>query len=106
MMHTDPPLEITDLRNSGLLRIVWADGRRSDLPHTLLRERCRCAACTQAQRSGTPVEAAADVRITAIAPVADRGLNFVFSDGHGRGIYPWRYLNELASTDRNTAEPR
>lgn len=98
-MNTDTPLEITDLRNSGVLRIRWADGMLSELPHALLREGCRCAACTQAQRDGSPVVAMADVRIAAIAPVADRGLNLVFSDGHGRGIYPWHYLRELAGRD-------
>ena len=27
--------------------------------------------------------------------IGDKGLNLVFSDGHGRGIYPWAYLREL-----------
>ena len=37
-----------------------------------------------------------DVRITAIEP-AGYGVQPVFSDGHARGIYPWAYLNALAS---------
>ena len=45
-MNTDTPLEITDLRNSGVLRIRWADGMLSELPHALLREGCGCTACT------------------------------------------------------------
>jgi DUF971 family protein len=27
--------------------------------------------------------------------VSDKGLNLVFSDGHGRGIFPWAYLRGL-----------
>jgi len=35
------------------------------------------------------------IRLDAIHPVGDKGLNLVFSDGHGRGIFPWAYLREL-----------
>ncbi|MBX3622677.1 MAG: DUF971 domain-containing protein [Rhizobacter sp.] len=92
------PTEITDHRQSGVLEIAWLDGRVSRLPHGLLRERCRCGGCEQLRRSGAPV-ATADpgLRLAAIEPVGDKGLNLVFSDGHGRGIYPWAYLQGLAA---------
>lgn len=102
-MTHEAPIEITDLRNSGVLRVRWSDGLQADLTHALLRCRCRCAACTQALRSGTPVEADAELRIAAIAPIGERGLNFVFSDGHGRGIYPWAYLRELSESSVSAA---
>lgn len=89
------PTSITDYRGSAVLRIVWSDGVFSELPHSLLRKRCRCAECTQAARSGSAAAIGPDVHLTSIHPVADRGINLVFSDGHHRGIYPWPYLREL-----------
>ena len=87
------PVQITDRRRSGLLVIEWDDGALSLLQHGRLRQQCRCAACTQRRRNGelpAPPSALADIR-----PVADKGLNLVFADGHDRGIYPWAYLREL-----------
>jgi DUF971 family protein len=90
------PVAITDHRTSGVLEIAWDDGRSSRLPHGLLRARCRCAACQQQYRAlGDHPPASALVRLAAIRPVGDQGLNLVFDDGHGRGIYPWSYLLEL-----------
>jgi DUF971 family protein len=38
---------------------------------------------------------AADVRITQLQPVGNYALTFVFSDGHGTGIYPWKLLRDI-----------
>lgn len=94
---TAQPLSITDHRISAVLRIEWNDGMWSALPHDWLRSRCRCAACAAAARR-TPAaspEPFSGVTLTEIHAVADKGLNLVFSDGHGRGIYPWAYLREI-----------
>lgn len=98
------PVAITDHRLSGVLRIEWADGGVSDLPHGLLRQRCRCAACTRLARDGLgPPQPCglADIR-----PVADKGLNLAFNDRHDRGIYPWRYLRELGDERQANHEDR
>ncbi|QDF99860.1 hypothetical protein CJ010_21970 [Azoarcus sp. DD4] len=87
------PAGITDHRLSGVLFIAWEDGVTSALPHGWLRQRCRCAACTQQARSGGPEPEAA--ALAGIRMVADKGLNLVFADGHERGIYPWTYLRAL-----------
>ncbi|MDO9597173.1 MAG: DUF971 domain-containing protein [Azoarcus sp.] len=93
------PVGVTDHRLSGVLFIEWEDGASSALPHGWLRQRCRCAGCTQRAREGRePPHAAA---LTDIRPVADKGLNLVFADGHERGIYPWTYLRALGD-ERNT----
>ena len=80
-----------------MLELRWQDGSASRLPHGLLRARCRCAACEQSyrdarQRIPKPRRRSASRPST---PVGDKGLNLVFSDGHGRGIFPWAYLREL-----------
>jgi DUF971 family protein len=92
-----PPLSIVDHRASGVLDLVWPDGGASHLPHPLLRRRCRCSGCEQQRRQGGALAVGADLRITDIRPVGDKGLNLVFSDGHGRGIFPWAYLREIAA---------
>lgn len=89
------PEAVVDHQASGVLEIRWAGGATSRLPHALLRERCRCAGCEQQRRHGTPPAAPAGVRLAALHPVSDQGLNLVFDDGHGRGIYPWAYLHSL-----------
>lgn len=91
------PEAIVDHQASGVLELLWQDGSASRLSHRLLRERCRCAACEQeSRRLGHAAPSAAGLRLQAIHPVADRGLNLAFSDGHGRGIYPWAYLHQIA----------
>ncbi|MBU6439562.1 MAG: DUF971 domain-containing protein [Betaproteobacteria bacterium] len=92
------PMAITNHGASAMLEIRWTDGGRSLLAHGLLRASCRCAACVALRRAHKPVaEAAATVRLHHAEPVGEQGLNLVFSDGHGRGIFPWAYLRELGA---------
>lgn len=93
------PLAVTDHRAAGVLEIEWADGQRSRLAHARLRAGCRCAACTQARRLGSEPAAPPTLRLSALHAVGDQGLNLVFDDGHGRGIYPWAYLRELSTSN-------
>lgn len=91
------PEAIVNHQASGVLELRWHDGRDSHLPHGLLRARCRCAGCQQRYREeGRHPEVAPAIRLDAINPISDMGLNLVFSDGHGRGIFPWAYLRELS----------
>ena len=82
---------------SRVLELRWHDGSASSLPHGLLRAHCRCAGCQQDYRQhGRHPDINPTVAISAIHPLSDKGLNLVFSDGHGRGIFPWAYLRELS----------
>jgi len=93
------PQAIVNHQASGVLELLWQDGSESRLPHGLLRARCRCAGCEQSWRAqGTHPEPVAAIRLDAIHPIGDKGLNLVFSDGHGRGIFPWAYLHELGQS--------
>ncbi len=94
-MNSARPESLVDHQASGVLEIRWHGGRTSRLPHALLRANCRCAACERRRRDGEAIDAPAAVRLAQILPVAEHGLNLVFDDGHGRGIYPWSYLHEL-----------
>ena len=99
------PSAIADHRGSGVLEVTWQDLRTARLPHRLLRLRCRCAGCEQQfRRTGRRAEVPPDIRLDDIRLVGDKGLNLVFSDGHGRGIYPWAYLREIAREHSGTRE--
>ena len=99
------PLSVVDHRASGVLELAWPDGCVSRLPHALLRSRCRCGGCEQQRRhlGGLP-EPVADIRIDDIRPVGDKAVNLLFSDGHGRGVYPWAYLRQIADENSDSRE--
>ena len=105
-MRAALPVSVCDHQASGVLEIVWDDERRSRLPHAWLRTQCRCAACEQPRRRhGSSPPAAPGLRLSGIQPVGEHGLNLVFSDGHGRGIYPWPYLRALGDSAPELFQP-
>lgn len=79
------------------LLVTFADGAVWEIAASRLRLACRCAHCTRARIEGRAVGLSAETAIEAIVPVGAYGVNIVFSDGHGRGIYPWGYIAELAA---------
>lgn len=62
-----------------------------------LRWACPCAWCRAARLRGDIRAVDPDVRLVACNSMG-YGVQLVFSDGHDRGVYPWRYLRELAAT--------
>jgi DUF971 family protein len=80
------------------LRLRWPDGLETALGATALRDACRCAACLHLRRSGSLAQWDADITLEQVMPFGIAGLQLVFSDGHRRGIFPWKYLRELAVT--------
>lgn len=42
-------------------------------------------------------EPAENLKIVRVEPIGRYGVNIAFSDGHDRGIYPWVFLENLAS---------
>jgi len=80
------------------LSIEWQDGAVSILAPRLLRVRCPCARCVDemtGQRILRDEDVAEDVHPTAIHYVGRYALQFVWSDGHSTGIYPFDYLRRL-----------
>jgi len=89
------PLSIEHDADAGQTSIYWPDARVQKLDNALLRRSCRCADCLSAQRAGQPPVTATGLRLLRIVPVGAYAVQFVFSDGHERGIYPWSYLRAL-----------
>jgi DUF971 family protein len=90
-----PPDEVRLSRGTHSIELAWPE-RTLRLGFAELRRECRCADCTAKRRACGQIEAADDIDIVAIHPLGVGALQFVFSDGHERGIYPWPYLAEIA----------
>jgi DUF971 family protein len=71
---------------------------RVDLSAAALRLACRCAGCESLRRSGQSLAVADDLTISSIDPIGVSAFNLHFSDGHARGVFPWAYLWQLASS--------
>lgn len=91
------PTEIEVMASGRALRLRWPDDIEARLSSARLREACRCAHCLAAARRGQPVSAPADVTVCDVRPCGTNAVNIQFSDGHGRGIYPFGYLAILAA---------
>jgi DUF971 family protein len=83
------------------LDLTWEDGVKTAAPAQHLRQQCPCAGCVDEwtnKRTLDPSRVPADTRITQVQPVGNYALTFVFSDGHGTGIYPWQLLRDITKT--------
>ncbi|MEJ8851609.1 DUF971 domain-containing protein [Variovorax rhizosphaerae] len=92
------PESIVDHRERSALEFCWSSGARHVAAYRLLRSSCPCADCKALRAAGRDVatsSSADDIRVTDIQPVGAYGVQFVFSDGHDRGIFPWVFLRDL-----------
>jgi DUF971 family protein len=93
------PLSLDNSKRAAVLTVAWNDGSVQQLPNALLRRRCRCTECESARRAGAPAPVADGVVIEQINLIGSYGVQFVFSDCHERGIYPWQYLRGIGSEE-------
>jgi DUF971 family protein len=92
------PEAISNDTTAGIMEIRWLDGTQQKLGNAFLRENCQCANCkTRRRDSGDPLRVASHLRVKEIIPVGSYGVQLIFSDGHVRGIFPWRYLKSLTN---------
>lgn len=92
----EPPREIRLRRASKTLEVVWADGRRSTLRSFDLRKCCACSSCIMARNQRALQLIDVEVGIEKVELSGVSGVQFHFSDGHARGLFPWHYLHELS----------
>ncbi|WP_085044059.1 gamma-butyrobetaine hydroxylase-like domain-containing protein [Ensifer aridi] len=88
------PLELKISAERRSLTVTWDDGSRSLIPASLLRARSRAAQQVRSEIDGID-HSFDDVRVTGAESIGSYAVRLVFSDGHDRGIYPWRYLREI-----------
>lgn len=82
--------------------VSWSDGRRCLYPYRYLRLQCSCAGCVEEMTGRSLLNVAAvpdDVIIVDFIEVGKYALQFLWSDGHSTGIYPFRMLLRLAGED-------
>ncbi|AVR98642.1 DUF971 domain-containing protein [Pseudoduganella armeniaca] len=91
------PRQVENRIAARMLVVRWEDGRVDELTHEVLRGACPCAECRAIRRAGDAVAAPAGITLTAIAAVGHYALNLAFDDGHGRGIYPFALLADIAA---------
>ena len=92
------PEEIAPTADASRLAIRWADGVTSEFEPWLLRTRCPCAGCVDEMtgiRTLSPESVPPDIYPEAIHYVGRYALQFVWSDGHRTGIYPFEFLRKL-----------
>lgn len=90
------PRKLHNSREQHQLVIYWQDGQEHSISYQQLRAACRCASCRADRTSGKISLIPADLQLEKINNLG-QGLQFIFSDGHQRGIFPWQYLYELGS---------
>jgi DUF971 family protein len=100
-MTENPPITCTEikLRNrSRVLEVSFTDGARFELPFEYLRVFSPSAE-VMGHGEGEPILVLGKekVGITAVEPIGHYAVRLVFDDGHGTGLYTWKYLHELGS---------
>ena len=92
------PEEIGPTEDGTRLRIRWKDGGVDEYEPRTLRLACPCAGCVE-EMTGRPIlvpeMVPEDVYPEAIHYVGRYALQFVWSDRHTTGIYPFEYLRRL-----------
>ncbi len=98
-----PPDLLVGLDHGGSgLRLRWADGHDQTLADRDLRLACSCAQCREeitGRRLLDPASVPLDLRITRIWSVGNYALGMDFSDGHSTGIYTFKVLRAMQSTE-------
>ena len=96
------PQQITLSRDRRRLRLVWRDGREDALNTQTLRGACRSSEALRARIDGWQADISPGLTIERVELVGCYALNLAFSDGEDRGIYPWRFLRDLADAQSAT----
>ena len=112
-MSADPRTTATHLKaphGARIMEITWGDGHRGLYPHEVLRGYCPCAQC-QGHGGNINFVAGGNEELREIEQVGNYALQFTWGDGHGSGIYSFRYLRRLgelaaAEDDARPAIPR
>ena len=106
-MTTDLGIRKLELSGEGI-SIEWSDGHESVYGAKYLRVNCACAECVEewSQRKLLdPMSVAADIRAEDHLMVGRYAVQFLWSDAHFTGIYPFDLLRRLCQCDEHKAKP-
>ena len=92
-----------DLTGDGV-RISWTDDRTCIYPYRYLRLQCACAACVE-EMTGRQIlnisSVPEDVIFSENIEGGKYAIQFLWTDGHSTGIYPFEMLLRLAAIDNS-----
>ena len=107
-MTNNPNLRVSSVEIDGQdVRVNWADGHVSEFTATYLRVNCSCAECVEewtSRRLLDPASVPADLRAEEYLPIGRYAVQFLWSDAHYTGIYPFDALRALCQCDQCRAE--
>ena len=87
--------------------IRWQDGHNSFYSHRSLRLRCQCAHCVDEWTKKPvldPDSIAWDVKAVDHMIIGNYAIQFLWSDGHFTGIFPFDVLRKMCQCDICKAE--
>lgn len=97
----DIPIEVQQLNNG--LKIFWSDKTQCIYPYKYLRSQCGCASCVEEMTGKKLLNVSTiseDIIIVDYFEVGKYALQFLWSDGHSTGIYPYTVLR-IMSRDKS-----
>ena len=96
--ETSEPTELRAPRGASHLTIVWSNGAEVPYRHALLRGMCPCAHCQGHQGPVRWTEGVGeqDLALLEVEEVGNYAVRLVWGDGHGTGLYTFRFLRGLA----------
>ncbi len=80
------------------LHILWDDGHSSFYPHRFLRGVCPCAECVEEMSGRRRVfakDVPEDIQALDWMPVGRYAIQFLWSDAHYTGLYPFTLLRAI-----------
>ena len=96
------PLDIQQIGNE--LAVKWGDGGESFIPLEKLRRACPCAGCKgetdimgNVYKNPEAILTPKAFELVRFTSVGGYGIQPVWADGHGTGIYSFDYLQRVAS---------
>ena len=87
-------------RGAKVTEIDWGDGHKGVYPHAILRGYCPCAGCQGHSGTIQFVECSGiQLEVDDIEVVGNYAIRLQWFDGHGSGLYSYRYLRALCYCD-------
>ena len=98
----DIPNEVKLLDNG--VKIFWADKIHCIYPYKYLRSQCGCASCVEEMTGRKLLNVSTipeDIIVVDYFEVGKYALQFLWSDGHSTGIYPYNILRKMSQVDKS-----
>lgn len=100
-MTASPSVESVELEDSSIT-LNWSDGHHSVFEPKVLRVNCGCAECVEEwtrRQLLDPASVPTTIRAEDYLMIGKYAVQFLWSDAHYTGIYPFDILRKLCTCD-------